>query len=63
MVTETLENGFLIPIDTSKVSEFNAEFKYITLIKFSYTHQKLRAWENLADFRKKGQRPPKVIEP
>jgi hypothetical protein len=43
MVTETLENGFLTPIDTSKESDFNADFKYITFIKFNATHQKLRA--------------------
>jgi hypothetical protein len=43
MVTETLENGFLIPIDTSKESDFNADLKYITFIKFSPTHQKLCA--------------------
>ena len=58
MVTETLENGFLIPIDTSKESDFNADFKYMTYTKFSPAY-KLRAWENLADFRKKGERPPK----
>jgi len=27
MVTETLKNGFLIPIDTSKESNFNSFFK------------------------------------
>ena len=59
MVTETLKNGILIPIDTSKESDFNSDFKYISFIKFNLTHQKLRAWENLADFRKKGERPPK----
>ena len=47
IVTETLKNGILIPIATSKVSHFNADFKYISFIKFSLTHQKLRAWENL----------------
>ena len=59
MVTETLENKVLIPIDKSKESDFNADFKHISFIKFSLTNQKLRAWENLADFRKKGERPPK----
>ena len=58
MVTETLENGFLIPIDISKESDFNADFKYITFIKFSATHQKLQTWENLADFQKKGGNTP-----
>jgi hypothetical protein len=32
MVTETLENGFWIPIDTPKESDFNADFKYISLV-------------------------------
>ena len=59
MVTETLANGFWISIDTSKESDFNPDFKYISFIKFSPTHQKLRAWENLTDFRKKRERPPK----
>jgi hypothetical protein len=43
MVTETLENEFLIPIGTSIESNFNADFKYITFVKFSATHQKLGA--------------------
>jgi hypothetical protein len=63
MVTETLENSILIQIDTSKESDFNADFKYITFIKFDPTDQKLGALENLADFRKNGERPLKVIEP
>ena len=41
--TKTLKNGILIPIATSKESHFNADFKYISFIKFSLTHQKLRA--------------------
>ena len=63
MVTETLENGIFILIDTSKESNFNTDFKYISFIKFNLTHQKLRARENLADFRKKGERPPKSYRP
>ena len=63
MVIETLENGFLIPIDTSKELDFNAELKYITFIKFSPTHEKLSAWENLGDFEKSGKDLLKVIEP
>jgi hypothetical protein len=59
MVTETLKNGIFIPIDTSKESDFNTDFKCISLFEFSFTHQKLCAWENLADFRKKRKRPPK----
>ena len=43
IVTTTLKNGILIPIATSKESHFNADFKYISVIKFSFTHQKLRA--------------------
>ena len=43
IVTKTLKNGILIPIATSKESHFNADFKYISFIKFSLTHQKLRA--------------------
>ena len=41
-VTETLTIGVLIPIVTSKESNFKAKFKYINFIKFSLTHQKLR---------------------
>ena len=41
IVTKTLKNGILIA--TSKESDFNADCKYITFIKFSLTHQKLRA--------------------
>ena len=43
IVTKTLKNGILIPIATSKESHFNADFKYKSFIKFSLTHQKLRA--------------------
>jgi len=43
IVTKTLKNGMLIPIARSKESHFNSGFKYISLIKFSLTHQKLRA--------------------
>ena len=43
IVTKTLKYGILIPIVTSKESHFNAAFKYISFIKFSITHQKLRA--------------------
>ena len=50
IVTKTLKNGILIPIATSKESNFNAGFKYISFIKFSLTHQKLR--EYLRYFRK-----------
>ena len=43
IVTETLKNGILIPIATSKESHFNADFEYTSFIKMSYTYQKLRA--------------------
>ena len=43
IVTKTLENLILISIATSKESHFNADFKYISFIKFSLSHQKLRA--------------------
>ena len=52
IVTKTLKNGILIPIAISKELHFNAGFKYISFIKFSLTHQKLRACENLRYFRK-----------
>ena len=42
MVTKTQKNGILIPIATSKESHFNADFKYISFIKFSLTYQKLK---------------------
>ena len=51
IVTETLKNGILMPIVTSKESYFYADFKYISFIvipiifKFSHTNQKLRARE------------------
>ena len=37
--TKTLKNGILIPIATSKELHFNPDFKYISFIKFSLTHQ------------------------
>ena len=52
IVTKTLKNWILISIATSKESHFNPDFKYISFIKFSLTHQKLRAWENLPYLRK-----------
>ena len=35
IATKTLKNGVLISIATSKESHFNADFKYISLIKFA----------------------------
>ena len=43
IVNETLKNGILMLKDTSKELHFHADFKYISLIKFSHCHQKLRA--------------------
>ena len=43
VITKTLENRILIPIDTSKELDFYADFKYIGFIRFSLNHQKLRA--------------------
>ena len=52
IVTETLKNGILIPVVTLKELHFYASSKYISFIKFNFTHQKLRACENLPYFRK-----------
>ena len=60
IVTDTLKNGILIPIVTSTESHLNADFKYISFIKFSLTHRKLRAWEIILENR--GKHPLKVIE-
>ena len=43
IVNKTLKNGISILKDISKESEFYADFKYISFIKFSHCHQKLRA--------------------
>ena len=37
------KNGILIPIAKSKESHCNADFEYVSFIKFNHTHQKLRA--------------------
>ena len=52
IVNETRKNRILILKDTSKELDFHADFKCISFIKFSHTHRKLRAWENLLYFRK-----------
>jgi hypothetical protein len=54
IVTKTLKNGSLISIDTLKESAYNGKSKCIRFIKFSVTHQKLRAWENLSYFWARG---------
>ena len=43
IVNETLKNGILMLKYTSKESDFHVDFKYISFIKFSLCHQKLRA--------------------
>ena len=43
IVNETLKNGISMLKDISKESDFYADFKYISFIKFSLCHQKLRA--------------------
>ena len=43
IVKETLKNGILMLKDTSKESNFHADFKYISFIKFNLCHQKLQA--------------------
>ena len=43
IVNETLKNGIWMLRDISKESNFYADFKYISFIKFSLCHQKLRA--------------------
>ena len=45
IVNETLKNGISMLKDISKESDFYADFKYISFIKFSLCHQKLRAWK------------------
>ena len=59
IVNETLKNGISMLKDISKESDFYTDIKYISLIKFSLCHQKLRAWENLPYFGKKGVTPPR----
>jgi hypothetical protein len=41
---------FWISIDTSKQSAYYVDSKDISLIKFSDSHQNLRAWGNSPDF-------------
>ena len=43
IVNETLTNRISILINTSKESNFYADLKYTSFIKFSLTNQKLRA--------------------
>ena len=43
IVNETLKYGILMLKDTSKESNLHDDFKYISFIKFTLCHQKLRA--------------------
>ena len=52
IVNETLKNGILMLEDTSKELDFHADFKYISFVKCSLCHQKLRAGGNLPYFGK-----------
>ena len=40
IVNETVKKGILMLKDTSKESNFHADFKYTSFIKFSLCHQK-----------------------
>ena len=44
--------------DISKESYFYADLEYVSFIKFSLCHQKLRAWEKFALFWKIGENTP-----
>ena len=59
ILTKTLKTGSLIPINISRESAYCADFKYISLIKFSHSYSRLRASEHFPDFHKKGKTPPK----
>ena len=50
IVNETLKIGISMLKDTSKELDFHADFKYISFIKSSLCHRKLRARENLPYF-------------
>ena len=62
IIAETLKNKILIPIDSSKESDFYAGFKNISFTKFNLISQKLQAWEYLPYFQKMGKHPLQVME-
>ena len=41
----------------SKEFTFYANSKYVKFVKFDVNHRKVRDWENVPDFRKKGEAP------
>ena len=43
IVTKTLKNGIVIPIDITKELDFYTNFEYISLNEFSPIYQRLRA--------------------
>ena len=50
----------MILIDTLKKSAYYVNSKYVKIIKFSVTPQKLRASENLSDFQSREDTSPKI---
>ena len=55
---QTLKKGILIAIDVSKELAYYFDSKFIAFIKFRIHYSKLRAWENLPDFQKRGMDTP-----
>jgi len=55
MVTDTLSNRILISKTILKQLAGYADSRYLKFIKFNVTRQKLRAWQYLPDFWKKGE--------
>ena len=62
IVIETLRNGILIPIVTSKELNFYADFKYISFIKFSLAHQSYGPEKIYTILENKKKHPLKLIE-
>ena len=63
IVTKTLKNGILVPIATSKELHFNADFKYISFIKFSFLPIKSYEPEKICIILENRRKHPlKVIE-
>ena len=54
-----LQKSILITFNTSKSLILLTDFKYLIFVKFKVKHQKLRVWQNLPDFQKRGN-PPKT---
>ena len=58
IVTKTLKNGILILIHTSTELDFYDDFKYISLVKFTVTYQKVTSLSKFALFWKIGENTP-----